>query len=279
MGAKVNVHVALQAGGAAAALIGLALIARSIGSYVCLLGSNLTQPERLFVVVSYLPKATVQAAIGGAPLIAMKAAGMDTGPGEVILAVAALSILLTAPAGAWIIRLVGNRVLEQEALVQPGHTDPETVERDILTHLVVAAIREGDDLHRVLHAFADCHSDMLPVVDTRGILQGVVNLATLKPVLARSHICQWLLAHDLMTPAPATLTGNTSLLEGQRVFDATGVASLPVVEQKTRHLIGVAHRQDLTHKAEETTAEWLAARHAFRKSDVAPTTEPSDASC
>lgn len=276
VGAKVNVHVAVRAGGAAAALIGLALIARSIGSYICMLGSNLTQPERLFVVVSYLPKATVQAAIGGAPLVAMKAAGMDTGPGEVILAVAALSILLTAPAGAWIIRLVGSRVLEQEELVQPGHVSPEAVQRDIMEHLIVAGsmdldppvIADTDDLHKVLHAFENCQSDMLPVVDTGRILCGVVHLSALKPVLAARQTHQWLLAHDLMTPVPATLTANTSLLEAKSTFETTGEESLCVIEKTTGCLVGVANCHDITHKVEETTAEWLAEKGPFRKKNL-----------
>jgi len=112
VGAQVNVHVVWQAGLAGAALIVLALIARSLGTYLCLLGSDLEMKERMFVVISYLPKATVQAAIGGAPLVAMHAAGMDTGPGETILAVAVLSIVLTAPLGAWAINVTGNRVLK-----------------------------------------------------------------------------------------------------------------------------------------------------------------------
>ena len=112
VGAQVNVHVVWQAGLAGAALIFLALIARSVGTYLCLLGSDLNLKERAFVVISYLPKATVQAAIGGAPLAAMHAAGMDTGPGETILAVAVLSIVLTAPLGAWAISVTGDRVLQ-----------------------------------------------------------------------------------------------------------------------------------------------------------------------
>jgi len=63
-------------------------------------------------VISYIPKATVQAAIGGAPLLAMQAAGMNIFPGEKILAMAVLSIILTAPLGAWGINYYGNRVLE-----------------------------------------------------------------------------------------------------------------------------------------------------------------------
>ena len=112
VGAEVDVSVAIEAGLAGAAIILAGLVARSAGTYLCLIGSELTPAERGFVVISYLPKATVQAAIGAAPLAAMRLAGMDIGPGEVILAVAVLSILLTAPLGAWAIAITGERVLE-----------------------------------------------------------------------------------------------------------------------------------------------------------------------
>ena len=79
---------------------------------LCLAGSELSLRERLFTAVAFTPKATVQAAIGAAPLMAMRAAGMPAAPGEIILAVAVLSIVLTAPAGAWAINLLGDRVLE-----------------------------------------------------------------------------------------------------------------------------------------------------------------------
>ncbi|MFQ5454255.1 MAG: cation:proton antiporter, partial [Candidatus Zixiibacteriota bacterium] len=110
VGSQVNLGVVFQTGLVGVILICLALVARSMGTYLCLLGSNLNISERIFVVISYIPKATVQAAIGGAPLVAMRLAGMDTRPGEIILAVAVLSILLTAPLGAWAISIVGNRV-------------------------------------------------------------------------------------------------------------------------------------------------------------------------
>lgn len=112
VGAQVNIGVAWQAGLAGFAVIGVGLLARSGAVSLCLLGSRLDMAERCFVVVSYLPKATVQAAIGAAPLLAMRAAGLDTGPGELILAIAVLSIVLTAPVGAWAIAFVGERVLE-----------------------------------------------------------------------------------------------------------------------------------------------------------------------
>ncbi len=112
VGAQVNIGVAINAGLAGALLIAGGLVARSLGTWLCVLGSDLDPGERLFVVISYIPKATVQAAIGGGALIALRAAGMDTGPGEIILAVAVLSIILTAPLGALAIQIVGDRTLK-----------------------------------------------------------------------------------------------------------------------------------------------------------------------
>lgn len=111
VGAQVNVGVAWQAGLVGLAIVLVGLSARSMGVLACLAGSRLNLKERLFVVVAYSPKATVQAAIGSAPLMAMRAAGMETGPGEIILAVAVLSIVITAPTGAWAIAALGDRVL------------------------------------------------------------------------------------------------------------------------------------------------------------------------
>jgi len=119
VGAQVNIGVAWRAGLAGLAVIGLGLLARGAGVWACLLRSRLNLKERLFVAVAYSPKATVQAAIGAVPLMAMREAGLETAPGEIILAVAVLSILVTAPAGAWGIASLGRRVLE----VEPQHTD------------------------------------------------------------------------------------------------------------------------------------------------------------
>lgn len=112
VGTQVNITVAWKMGLIGALIIFLALIARSIGTWLCLINTEFTNREKLFIVISYIPKATVQAAIGAAPLIAMKAAGLNTVPGEKILAMAVLSILLTAPIGALGISLYGKKVLE-----------------------------------------------------------------------------------------------------------------------------------------------------------------------
>ncbi len=108
VGAQVNIKVAWDAGLQGAALIFIALIGRGIGTYISLMGTDLNFKERLFCVISYIPKATVQAAIGTVPL----EAGVQ---GEdIILAVAVLSILLTAPLGAIGILITGERWLTKE---------------------------------------------------------------------------------------------------------------------------------------------------------------------
>ena len=107
VGAQVNIHVAWKAGLAGCAVIVVGLIFRSVGTYLSLIGTDFNWKERLFCVVAYVPKATVQAAIGAVPL----AAGVASG--EVILAVAVMSILLTAPLGAIGIMAIGEKILDQ----------------------------------------------------------------------------------------------------------------------------------------------------------------------
>jgi len=108
VGAQVNIHVAFKAGLAGAVVILVGLVFRSIGTYVSLFGTPFNWKEKMFCVVSYIPKATVQAAIGAVPL----AAGVASG--EVILAVAVLSIFITAPLGAFGIMFFGEKVLDHQ---------------------------------------------------------------------------------------------------------------------------------------------------------------------
>jgi NhaP-type Na+/H+ or K+/H+ antiporter len=114
VGAQVDLGVAWRTGLGGLVVLALGLVARCLAVLLCLIGSGLSAGERLFVTVAYLPKATVQAAIGGVPLLTLQAAGLPTGPGEIILAVAVLSIVATAPLGAWLSALVADRVLRPE---------------------------------------------------------------------------------------------------------------------------------------------------------------------
>lgn len=107
VGAAVDIRFAAQAGLNAALLLCLVLIVRTAGVFLCLLRTRLNMKERLFCVFSYLPKATVQAAIGGVPL----ALGLSCG--QVVLTVAVLAILITAPLGAFLMDVSYKRLLEQ----------------------------------------------------------------------------------------------------------------------------------------------------------------------
>lgn len=108
VGAQVNVTVALHAGFKGLLLIAVGLMGRSIGVLLSTFNTDLDFKERLFCVLAYIPKATVQAAIGGVPLM------LGVASGEVILAIAVLSIVVTAPLGAMAINLGAKRWLEVE---------------------------------------------------------------------------------------------------------------------------------------------------------------------
>ena len=88
-------------------LIALALVIRSVGVCLCVAGTKLTKKERLFCVIAYLPKATVQAAIGATPL------AMGLPCGNLVLSVAVLAILLTAPLGAIGVDATADRMLQK----------------------------------------------------------------------------------------------------------------------------------------------------------------------
>lgn len=94
VGAAVDIRYTLEAGIAAVAMIFAALIFRGIGVSLCLIKTPLSFKERLFCIIAYLPKATVQAAIGSVPL------AMGLPCGKIVLSVAVLAILITAPLGA-----------------------------------------------------------------------------------------------------------------------------------------------------------------------------------
>lgn len=109
VGAAVDIRCAVQAGAAAVLMIALALVFRAVGVSICMLGTGLNRKERLFCVIAYLPKATVQAAIGSVPL------SMGLPCGQLVLSVAVLAILITAPLGAIGIDRTAGRLLVQES--------------------------------------------------------------------------------------------------------------------------------------------------------------------
>lgn len=108
VGATVNISYAISAGAMAILAIFGALIFRMVGVLMCMVKTKITPKERLFSMIAYTPKATVQAAIGSIPL------SMGLACGEIVLTVAVLAILITAPLGAFAIDLTYKRFLKKE---------------------------------------------------------------------------------------------------------------------------------------------------------------------
>ncbi len=108
VGAAVDIRYAYKAGFAAIAVILGVLIFRSIGVFISLMKTNISRKEILFCNIAYIPKATVQAAVGALPLAAGIAAG------NIILSLAVLSIIITAPLGAIGIELTYKKLLSKD---------------------------------------------------------------------------------------------------------------------------------------------------------------------
>lgn len=107
VGATVDIKYAFSAGIMAIVLIFGVLVFRMIGILICLIKTKLNKKERLFCMIAYCPKATVQAAIGSIPLT------MGLSCGNIVLTVAVLSILITAPLGAFFIELLYKKLLKK----------------------------------------------------------------------------------------------------------------------------------------------------------------------
>lgn len=105
VGASVDIRYTLTSGISAVAMIFIALAFRSVGVFICTLRTNLSAKERIFCIIAYLPKATVQAAIGSVPM------SLGLPCGKIILSVAVLAILITAPLGAIGIDSIYKKIL------------------------------------------------------------------------------------------------------------------------------------------------------------------------
>ena len=110
VGATVNIGYLGKVGLKAFAVMTGALSLRMFGVFLCLLGTSLKKKERIFTMLAYTPKATVQAAIGGIPL----ALGFSCG--DIVLTVAVLAIIFTAPIGALAIDLSYKKLLKYDKI-------------------------------------------------------------------------------------------------------------------------------------------------------------------
>lgn len=107
VGAAVDIRYTMTAGFSAVIMIFIALIIRSIGVFICVSRTNLNMKEKIFCIFSYLPKATVQAAIGSVPL------SLGLSCGKLVLSIAVLAIIITAPMGAFLIDFYSKKLLEK----------------------------------------------------------------------------------------------------------------------------------------------------------------------
>lgn len=112
VGASVQIESAKSAGLKSIVLIFAVLLFRMIGVYLCVLGTKLNAKERLFCMLAYIPKATVQAAIGGVPL------AMGLACGNMVLTVSVISILITAPLGAFFIDWTYKKCLHKNETIK-----------------------------------------------------------------------------------------------------------------------------------------------------------------
>ena len=108
VGAAVQIEYIAQVGWMSVVVIVLSLCVRCVGVWIALLPSKLSKKEKQFCLFAYLPKATVQAAIGAVPL------AMGLACGKSVLAVAVLGILITAPLGAIAMELTYKKLLIKE---------------------------------------------------------------------------------------------------------------------------------------------------------------------
>lgn len=112
VGATVDLNFVVKSGGVIVAVIALALVFRILGVYLCVIKTKLNHKERLFCMIAYTPKATVQAAIGGIPL------AMGLACGNLILTAAVLAILISAPLGALATDLSYKKLLTKQTNIE-----------------------------------------------------------------------------------------------------------------------------------------------------------------
>lgn len=108
VGATVDLHYVTSSAVPAVLLIFGVLCFRMLGVFLCMLRTKLSLKERLFCMLAYIPKATVQAAIGGIPL------SMGLNCGKIVLTIAVMAILITAPLGAFLIELTYKKLLTHD---------------------------------------------------------------------------------------------------------------------------------------------------------------------
>lgn len=111
-GATMDIQYVMRYGGIAILLILLGIVARIVGTYASLLRTRYSQKEKLFIIFAYTPKASVQAALGGTPMVLALASG------NALMTVAVIAIFVAAPLGAWLMDGTYAKLLEKEKVAE-----------------------------------------------------------------------------------------------------------------------------------------------------------------
>lgn len=239
IGAAVNIPVVLNSLGQGLLIVACGLLARTAGVMLATAGTNLSVPERLFCAVAFVPKATVQAAVGGLPL----AMGMPRG--EIILAIAVISILVTTPLGAIGIRSAASRFLAEPAEISLTGKEGAPAKRSNLKMLRkegkrmlakeimtsnVKVISPESQLKEALKLMLQENVSGLPVVDEKGRLAGIISESDI--IRLKRKVCLPLYLQQLESFYFETYPANFE----QEIHQALDI---PVKEQMTREVITV----------------------------------------
>jgi len=108
LGAQLNINLASTIIIPGICIVSFGLLFRSFGVYLSLLGTNLNLKEKVFSMIAYFPKATIQATLGTIPL------AMGVASGEIIVAIAAIGIIFSGPLGSIGIRILGDKLLTKD---------------------------------------------------------------------------------------------------------------------------------------------------------------------
>jgi len=193
----------------------------------------------------------------------MQAAGMDTGAGQVILAVAVLSILLTAPAGAWAISFVGDRVLKQERRLTTTSADSISITEDDIAHSIrvdevmesdIIAVQETETLRDVFHAFSESDFIVCPIINSDGHFMGMVCMDDIRPLLLSHHTLEWLIAGDICRPLGRIANPCSFLSDALHIMTDEHLHEIPVVEPRTSKVVGLLNYEKTQRYVKE---KWL----------------------
>lgn len=277
IGAAVNIQVVWNSLGPGLLVVTYGLLARIAGVLLATARTNLSLREKLFCAVAFLPKATVQAAIGGLPL------AMEMPRGEIILAIAVLSILVTTPLGAVGIRMAAPKLLAEpreipaageegvtdksKKLILLGKEGKRMLAKEIMTANVKVIFQESP-LKEALKIMLKENISGLPVIDEKGRMVGVISESDIIRLRRKTYLPVYLQqlesfyfethpvdfekevrqalempVKEQMSREVISVQENTPLWEVMRLMAENKINRIPVLREKK--VVGIITRTDV----------------------------------